>query len=71
MNKGQNTGNHPSCTKIHFIRANLMNWKHLILGATLMTCIFGCGKGNYHQARNTDPPDYKVELDVVTKHWDD
>ena len=47
-----------------------MNRKQLILIAVVLTGFWGCGTGNKKQPKHLVPPDYKIELEVVTKHWD-
>ena len=48
----------------------IMNWKQLILIAVVLTGFWGCGTGNKKHPDRSEPPDYKVRLEVVTKHWD-
>jgi hypothetical protein len=47
-----------------------MNRKTLLLIAALATGLFGCGTGHKNHPDHSEPPDYKVKLEVVTKHWD-
>ena len=48
----------------------MMNMKHLILITVLLYGFCGCGTGNKKHPGLSESPDYKVNLEVVTKHWD-
>jgi len=47
-----------------------MNWKQLILTATVLTGIIACGSNDKEHQHNGEPLDYRVQLDVVAQHWD-
>ncbi len=44
--------------------------KQLLLISLVLIGIPGCGTKSKKQTNNTELPDYKVNLEVITKHWD-
>ena len=48
----------------------MMNMKQLILITVILSGLYGCGKGNKKHPGLSESLDYKVNLEVVTKHWD-
>ncbi len=47
-----------------------MRMKTILLIVALVTGLSGCGTGHKNHSGHSEPPDYKVRLEVVTRHWD-
>ncbi len=55
--------------RIYFRQIPIIFRKMVLISLGLMV-FFGCGTNNKKQVNSIELPDYKVNLEVVTKHWD-
>jgi hypothetical protein len=53
-----------------FFDTKIMNRMKGPVIISLMTILWGCGIGTQQQSGSSKPPDYRVRLETVTRHWD-
>lgn len=53
-----------------YIRQIFIIFKQMTFIILILVGFFGCSAKNKQQSEHIDLPDYKINLEVVTKHWD-